>query len=144
MPLDENIWLPKYLFVLTTIGCEYPKKTNETTRKKYYEFIQNLPLFMPDGDISKLMEKLLNDYPVTPYLEDREAFIKWVHFIKNKLNVYLGIEEKTTTEDMKEYYDQYKPKHIIMNDIYQKKSRYLIMGFIFITILSGYYFYKKF
>ena len=44
--LDANVWGPHYWFVLLTMATSYPKNPNDVTKKKYYEFIQNLPLFM--------------------------------------------------------------------------------------------------
>lgn len=55
-------------------------------QKKYYEFIHNLPLFIPTESISKNFSKLLDKYPVTPYLDNKMSFIKWTHFIHNKIN----------------------------------------------------------
>ena len=29
--------------------------------------------------------KIIDNYPVTPYLESRLSFVKWVHYIFNKI-----------------------------------------------------------
>ena len=86
MGLNHNVWLPKLKFTLQTIAVMYPQKPNTVTKKKYYEFIQNLPIFIPIAPIGKNFIKLLDEFPVTPYLDKRKDFIKWVHFIFNKIN----------------------------------------------------------
>ena len=47
MSLDSAIWGPHYWFFLHTIALSYPIRPNTPTKKKYYEFIQNIPLFIP-------------------------------------------------------------------------------------------------
>lgn len=143
MILDPKVWVPYYSFVLTTIALEYPDIANEVTRKKYYELIQNLPIFMPRGDISKAFIQLLDQYPVTPYLDTKHSFMKWTHFIENKIYELVGLPEKTTAQAMQEYYDLYKPKEIIMKEYYKTREKYLFGTAIIILILSGIYIYRK-
>jgi hypothetical protein len=143
MPLEASVWLPKYWFVLTTIGCTFPTKPNEVTRKKYYELIQNLPLFMPQGDVSKTILELLDKYPVTPYLEDREGFMKWLHFIQNKTNSALGFQERTTAEALQEYYDEYKPRAVMMKDMIRQRERYLYIAAALGLLVAASYMIKK-
>ena len=57
--LDPKVWGPHYWFVLHTISLTYPDIPNETTKKKYYDFIQNLPLFVPDVEIAKTLVTLI-------------------------------------------------------------------------------------
>ena len=85
--LDPKIWGPQFWFVLHTMSLTYPLNPNETTKKKYYDFIQNLPLFLPIAEIGNNFILFLDRYPVTPYLDSRESFIKWMHFIHNKINL---------------------------------------------------------
>ena len=48
MTLNPKIWLPKYMFIMQLISINYPKTPNDVTKKKYYDFIQNLPLLIPN------------------------------------------------------------------------------------------------
>ena len=143
MVLEQSVWLPKYWFVLTTIATQYPNKPNAVTKKKYYELIQNLPLFMPQSDASKIMLELLDKYPVTPYLEDREGFMKWIHFIQNKVNKALGDKELTTAEALQEYYNAYKPRAIVMKEVIKQREKYIYIALVASFILGGMYLYKK-
>lgn len=143
MVLEHSVWLPKYWFVLTTIATQYPNKPNAVTKKKYYELIQNLPLFMPQSDASKILLELLDKYPVTPYLEDREGFMKWMHFIQNKVNKALGDKEQTTAESLQEYYNAYKPRAIVMKEVIKQREKYIYIALVASFILGGMYLYKK-
>ncbi len=106
--MNSKVWGPHYWFVLFTMATTYPKNPNDVTKKKYYEFIQNLPLFMPSSEYGNSFSKLLDTFPVTPYLDNRDSFIKWVHFIHNRVNFLLGKEEISLHEALDKYYDNYK------------------------------------
>ena len=84
--LSPEVWGPHYWFFLHTVALTYPHRPNDITKKKFYEFIQNLPLFMPIEETASEFTKLLDKYPVQPYLDSRDAFVRWVHFIHNKVN----------------------------------------------------------
>ena len=86
LQLDPTVWCPHFWFFLHTIALSYPHHPNSVTKKKYYELIQNLPLFIPVETIGNDFNRLLDEYPVTAYLDSREAFVKWMHFIHNKIN----------------------------------------------------------
>ena len=143
MVLDPTIWGPHYWFMLHTIAISYPLRPNEVTRKKYYDFIQNLPLFIPVHEIGNAFSKLLDKYPATPYLDSRSSFIKWMHFIHNKIRKATGAVELTMDEAMKEYKKHYIPKKQL--DINKKRIReYKIYGsIIFILVLLAIFIHKK-
>jgi len=108
--LDPKIWGPHYWFVFHTIAITYPLRPNEVTKKKYYDFVQSIPLFLPIHSIGDSFSKLLDNYPVTPYLDSRESFVKWMHFIHNKINVKLGVPQMDEDKAMQTYYDLYLNK----------------------------------
>lgn len=133
MALDPTVWGPHYWFVLHTIAITYPHTPNEVTRKKYYDFIQNLPIFLPVEEIGNTFSRFLDRYPVTPYLDSRTSFMKWMHFIHNKVNASLGKDEITMEEAMSSYYDHYKPKSVKSEDERKRREK-LIFGALFISI----------
>jgi len=90
MRLDPKIWGPRYWFTIHNICQNYPLTPNAVTKKKYYDFIQNLPIFLPDHDIGDEFARILDKYPLGPYLETRDALCKWVHFIHNIINKKLN------------------------------------------------------
>jgi len=143
MALDPDIWGPHYWFVLHTISLTYPTNPNDVTKKKYYDFIQNIPLFLPSQTIGNKFSKYLDMYPVTPYLDSRESFIKWVNFIHNKVNVSIGKEELTLTDSMTKYYENYKPKEIIMRENIKNKQQIIFATLLVILTITIIYLYKK-
>ena len=58
MGLDPKIWLPHFQFVMQTMAISYPKRPNDVSKKKYYDFIQNLPVFLPDEPMGNHFLKL--------------------------------------------------------------------------------------
>ena len=125
MTLDPKVWGPHYWFVLHTIAISYPLNPNDVTKKKYYDFIQNLPLFLPIEDIGNSFSKFIDKYPVTPYLDSRESFIKWVHFIHNKINYMLGKEEITLLESLEKYKALYRSKPVYLSYKMNIKVQYV-------------------
>ena len=85
-----EVWGPKYWFFLHTVAYSYPKNPNATTKKKYYDLIMNIPLFIPDPEIGKEFSNLLEKYPVSPYMDYKSDFQILMHFIHNKVNKRLG------------------------------------------------------
>ena len=139
MILNPQVWGPHYWFVLYSIAISYPKNVNRVTKRKYYDFIQNLPLFLPVGEMGKLFSEFLDRYPVTPYLDSRESFIKWVHFIHNKINVYLGKREITYSDAMKKYYDHYVPKTVKKQEDRKHREKYIFFTVVILLILVGFF-----
>ena len=138
MVLNPKVWGPHYWFVLHTIANTYPLAPNDVTKKKYYDFIQNLPLLLPIEEIGNSFAKYLDKYPVTPYLDSRPSFMKWMHFIHNKINVSIGEPELSMEESMAQYYEEYKPK--IVKDAEQRKQReklIFLLILLFLLIIGG-------
>lgn len=141
--LDSDIWGPHYWFFLHTIAMSYPHHPNDVTKKKYYEFIMNLPLFIPIENMGNEFSKLIDEFPVTSYLDSRSSFVRWVHFIHNKINEKLEKPKITLEEFYYQYYQEYKPKNVKMKEQYKWREK-----IIYLTIMLGttgliLYFYNK-
>ncbi len=143
MALEPTIWGPHFWFVLHTIALTYPNTPNEVTRKKYYDFIQNLPIFLPVEEIGNTFSQFLDKYPVTPYLDSRTSFVKWMHFIHNKINVSLGKDELTIEEAMTAYYEHYKPKAVKSDEERRRREKCVFAGMLVLIIGLGVALYKK-
>ena len=143
MSLNPKVWGPHYWFVLHTIALTYPLKPNETVKKKYHDFIENLPLFIPIENIGNYFSELLDKYPVTPYLDSRESFIKWVYFIHNRVNKSLGYEELTLSESLEKYYKLYEnsEKQFKINN--NRREQYIYFGLLLILIIVTINVYRK-
>lgn len=138
---DSTVWGPQFWFVIHTITHSYPEYPNVITKRKYYDFIQNIPLFLPNSEMGDRFSKMLDKYPVSPYLDSKESFIKWGFFIHNKVNILLGKEEKTFEECEDTYQSNYKPKPIYLAERLNIKKHYLYFMFIFICVLIIYLYY---
>ena len=139
--LKAKIWGPYYWFVLMTIAVSYPPKPNNITKKKYYEFIHNFPLFIPDENISEKFAKLLDKYPVTPYLDSREMFTRWVHFIHNRINVILGKKQISLGNALKKYHDHFKENEEVVVHLFKWKKIYTYGITILFLIFLCYFLY---
>ena len=107
--LSPEIWFPPFWFFLYTVAHTYPEHPNAVTKRKYYDFIQNLPLHCPHVEIQKKFIHVLDSFPVTPYLDHKDSFTYWVHFINNKIDFEMGLEEHTYLEHLDKYYNAYLP-----------------------------------
>lgn len=143
MTLDPKIWGPHYWFVLHTIALSYPEKPTEVSKKKFYDFYQNLPLFLPIEDIGNNFSKFLDKYPVTPYLESRQSLVRWTHFIHNKINSALNMPTLNLEEALSAYYEHYKPKEV--TDLQQRRRREMIAFSLLVVfvIIGTTYIYNK-
>ena len=143
MTLDPAVWGPHYWFVLHTIALSYPVKPNETIRKKYYDFYQNLPMFIPIEEMGNNLSKFLDKYPVTPYLESRQSLVRWTHFIHNKINKALGKDSMTLEETMTAYYEHYKPKEVKNMEDRRRREKIVMIGSIVLIVGVAGYLYTK-
>lgn len=141
--LDPKVWGPHYWFFLHTLAMTYPHHPNTVTKKKYYEFIQNLPLFLPVEEISSDFSKLIEKYPITPYLDNRDSFVRWMHFIHNKINERLEKHQISLNEFFFNYYDEYKSHDDKLAKYYKIREKVIYVGII--LGISGviYYLYDK-
>ena len=141
--LDPKVWGPHYWFFLHTLAMTYPNHPNAVTKKKYYEFIQNLPLFLPVEQISGEFSKLIDKYPITPYLDNRDSFVRWMHFIHNKINEKLEKPQISLNEFFIKYYDEYKSQDDKLSQYYNIREKVIYL--VIILGISGtiYYLYDK-
>ena len=143
MNLNPEIWGPHYWFFLHTIAISYPIYPNSVTKKKYYEFISNLPLFIPVEYIANQFSKLLDKYPITPYLDSRDSFIRWMHFIHNKINANLEKPKLSLHEFYVKYYEKYNSKDVKINKIHKWKKHLIYTIIILSMVFFIFYFYHK-
>lgn len=141
MLFDPTIWGPHYWFFLHTLSHSYPETPNAVTKRKYYDFLQNLPLFIPNPEIGDKFSQLLDKYPASPYLDSRESFIRWVIFIHNKINAMTGKEQLTFSEAYDRYLSEYKTKPIYLAEKLRIKKHYLYFVAILLCLLLVYLYY---
>jgi hypothetical protein len=143
MKLNPKVWGPHYWFFLHTAAMSYPVTPNDTMKKKFYDFIQNLPLFLPDPSISALFSTVLDTYPVSPYLDSRDSLVRWTHFIHNQINKQLEKDEISMEEFYIAYYKHYETT-TDKNLSYVKNKRIITyVGVVLGILLMIYIFYNK-
>ena len=142
MVLDPSIWTKHYWFFLNTIAFNYPDYPNKHLKKKYYDFFMNFPLYIPDEEVGNKFSELLDKFPISPYLDNKNKLIKWVIFIQNRLNIFLKLPEESYEEIINKYYDEYRPvkEKNIKNKI--NKDRIIAFILIILLLLTSYYFYN--
>ena len=134
--LDPAVWGPPFWFFLHTVAHTYPEIPNVVTKRKYYDLIQNLPLFLPDAEIGGHFSKLLDLYPVSPYLDSRDSFLRWMHFIHNKVNVKLGHDEISLYAGLDAYFEKYRPRIVQVAENWHLREHYVVGGLIAMAIAS--------
>ena len=121
----------------------YPLHPNAVTKKKYYDFVQNIPLFIPVESMAGEFSKLLDQYPVQPYLDNKESFIRWMWFIHNKINKKLEKPQISLNDFYVKYYEEYKPVNEKMSEYYKIRGKLIYSGII-ISFFGGiWYLYDK-
>ena len=143
MSLKHSVWLEHFWFTLETIAIKYPTHPTNADIKKYYHFIVNIPLFFPMDPLGKNFIKILDKYPVNPYLSTRLSFMKWVHFIKTHIFKILNKDYVSFDEHIDKYYEHYKPKDEKIIENLHLKKRIIEIAFIIGFIGLCYYSYKK-
>tara|TARA_X000001036_G_C20614334_1_gene780309 strand:+ start:496 stop:951 length:456 start_codon:yes stop_codon:yes gene_type:complete len=137
MDLPMNIWGPHYWFIIHTVAMNYPKIPGATTKKKYYDFFQYLPLFLPHKKAQTLFTTLLKKYPISPYLDSKESLLKWTHFIHNKVNIIFNKPTMSYKTFYESYHKQFIPKPTVKFNYkqwYKKIAYCLSILFILFTI----------
>jgi len=143
MSLNKEVWLPHIKFVMLTIALNYPKYPNDVTKKKYYDFVQNIPLFIPMKPLGNDFIKMINNYQVTSYRQSRLSFMKWVHYIFNKIYKKNNMKTEDLQTSLEKYYDKYKPSKEQDKDYYNLKRKVIQIGIVLGVVGLVAYLYKK-
>jgi len=101
-----------------------------------------MPLFIPVEELGNKFSAMLDKYPVSPYLDNRDSFVRWVHFIHNKYNVLLGKPEISLPLALELYRDQYEEKGFIKLKQWKYKKHLLFLSLILFCCLIIYYLYS--
>ena len=142
MFFDPTVWGPHYWFFLHTVAESYPEYPNEVIKRKYYDLIQNMPLFIPISEIGDKFSSILDKYPVTPYLCSKRSFVRWMHFIHNKFNVLLGKPDIYLPKALEKYRNEYKPKPVYISEKLNLKKHYIHLVLILICAFLIYVYYE--
>ena len=87
--------------------------------------------------------ELLDKYPVSPYLDKRESFIKWVHFLHNQINLRLNRDEVSLQDAVNAYYSNYKPKEVRLREEFKYRRKLIYSLVALTTATTMYYLHYK-
>jgi hypothetical protein len=102
-----------------------------------------MPTFLPIGTMGNKFSDLINKYPVTPYLDNRESLVRWVHFIHNKINVMIGKEEVTLLESIDLYFAYYKATPLVMMEKLNIKKHHIYISLSLICLIFIYIYSRE-
>ena len=139
---DAKVWGPHYWFFLHTVAQTYPHTPNSVTKRKYYDLIVNMPLFIPDPDMGDRLAEMIDKHPVTPYLDSRDSLIRWIHYIHNKFNVLIGKEEISLLASLDQYAEEYRPQSVYLSQKMHIHTHYIYMILILILLFFIYVYYE--
>lgn len=134
--LNPDIWLPHVWFFLYSMAHCYPETPNQVTKRKYYDFVQNVPLFLPHAEIRNQFSHLLDEFPVTPYLANKDSFTYWIHFMNNKLSETRGKELHSYFQHLDEYYGEYLPRSFQISSRFGIQKKFLVWMIIMILFFG--------
>ena len=137
--MDPTVWGPSYWFFLHNVAFNYPTHPTTIQKKIHYRLIHNFHEFLPSKSIATTFVKMLEKYPVTPYLDTQKDFIKWMHFIHNKINIRLDKPTITLQEHYDQYHEAYEPKPTRLKRFL--KERYNVIYGIIILLFIQYAMY---
>jgi hypothetical protein len=135
--MDPAVWGPHYWGMLHTVAVSYPDHPDAIQRKVCYRFVNNLPSLMPPGESSSSFSRLLKEYPVAPYLDRKEDFVRWTNMIHNKVNKHLGRRETSLEQMMSEHMNRYASRPLFVSR--EKCNRILVTtaGWLSVVLLMA-------
>ena len=71
------------------------------------------------------------------------SFMKWVHFIFNKIHEQLEQPVEDFYDSLEKYYEEYKPQELRNKKMIQTRKRYVQFASALLIIFGIVYFYKK-
>jgi len=131
---SAKVWGPHYWFFLHTLAKTYPEIPSPTVKRKYYDLLHNMSMFIPDPEMSKKWIEYLDLYPVTPYLKTKESLQRWVVFIHNKVNRTLDKEHISFEKAMYLYERCYDTPFIGIHTRSFEKRTLVFLWIVFLLI----------
>ena len=135
--MEPNIWGPFMWFILHIITFNYPNNPTSFDKEAHRDFFNNLRNVIPCANCRKHYTKNIQNYPITPHLDNKKTLIEWLIFIHNQVNISLGKRTYTINEvlDIHKNIDPISPYAIQSIDIKNKitdtynKSRFVEENF---------------
>ena len=133
--MDASIWGPHYWFFLHTVAFHYPIHPTSIQKKMYHRLIHHFYEFIPNKSMASVYESILQKYPVSPYLDSRDEFIKWMHHLHNKINERLDKPTMTLEEHQEEFLKHFETPPTRLKRIWKEKINLILVLVVGITYL---------
>ena len=89
-----------------TMAWSYPESPSPSVRTEYFRFLQAFPQFIPDEEMRAYFARLMENHPVSAYLDSRRDLVEWMHFMHNQVNARVGKRELTLAEALAAWNDE--------------------------------------
>ena len=106
--MHPEVWGPHLWYILHTISFSYPDNPTNYHKNAYRDFYTNIKDVLPCEQCQKHYTKHIQEYPITPHLDNRATLVKWVIQIHNFANLSIG-KPAYTPEEVLYIYSQLKP-----------------------------------
>ncbi len=106
-----TVWGPSMWHYLHTMSFNYPIEPSLYHKKKYREFIFNLPHTLPCKYCRINLKKNLKHHPLKAcHLKNRDAFSRWVYELHEFVNKMLKKKSGLTYCDVRERYEHFRAR----------------------------------
>ena len=92
-------------------------------------------MLIPNEEMGKNLSKLLDEYPCLPYLDSRESFTKWIHYIHNRINKNLDKKLMSYEDAIIAYYKNYEPKPKVKSDEFKLREKIVFGSLLCVFII---------
>ena len=134
--MSSKEWGPKLWYTLHLISFNYPDNPDVLTKRYHHDFFENLKHVLPCSICRNHYKNHLETNPITPHLDDRLSFSKWVVNLHNQVNIMLGKPVKSY-KDVVFLYNQQEKLEKKMN------INYSVLFICITTLTIIYYFSRK-
>lgn len=93
--------------------------------------------------MAEKFSKLLDQFPVTPYLDNRDSLVEWTWFIHNEVNKSIEKPKISFPEFYTSYYDKYKPIEVSFLEKYKIIRKALHFVILVALLISVMYLYES-
>lgn len=110
-----KVWGPAGWLFLHSVSFGYPLKidnSNASKKIEYKVFFESVGDILPCKYCRESYNKYIQEIPIDDHLNSRDALVKWLYLIHNKVNNKLNVPECDipTLEEVKEKYEKYRAK----------------------------------
>ena len=106
--MNPLVWGPPFWFVMHTVSLNYPVRPTYANRRTHYDFFYIIRNILPCEMCRQHYRMLLKQFPIEPFLDNRDSLISWVILIHNQVNIRLGKPTMTKEDVLQKYHHAYE------------------------------------